>query len=109
MTGLGLDGDLGGTFPFEARYINVADVRLHYVDEGPRDAPAILFVHGNPTWSYLWRRPLAELSQQGRRCVALDHMGFGRSDKPAHPSAANAADCSWRTSTMSTPSSRQPS
>jgi cis-3-alkyl-4-acyloxetan-2-one decarboxylase len=57
-------------------------VRLHYVDEGPKDAPPLLFVHGNPTWSYLWRRPVAELSARGRRCVAFDHMGFGRSDKP---------------------------
>ena len=57
-------------------------MRLHYVDEGPRDAPPLLFVHGNPTWSYLWRRPIAELSARGRRCVAFDHMGFGRSDKP---------------------------
>src|SRR5215207_2104631 len=83
MTGSGLGGDFGGTFPFEGRYIEAGDVRLHYVDEGPRDAPALLFVHGNPTWSYLWRRALSELSAQGRRCVAFDHMGFGRSDKPA--------------------------
>jgi cis-3-alkyl-4-acyloxetan-2-one decarboxylase len=78
----GLAGDFNGTFPFEARFLEAGDVRLHYVDEGPRDAPPILFVHGNPTWSYLWRRPIAELSKQGRRCVAFDHMGFGRSDKP---------------------------
>ena len=84
MTGSGLDGDFGGTFPFEARYIQVADdVRMHYVDEGPSDAPPLLFVHGNPTWSYLWRRPIAALAGNGRRCVAFDHMGFGRSDKPA--------------------------
>jgi haloalkane dehalogenase len=82
MTGSGLEGDFGGTFPFEARYIDADDVRLHYVDEGPRDAPPLLFVHGNPTWSYLWRRPIAELSANGRRCVAFDHMGYGRSDKP---------------------------
>jgi pimeloyl-ACP methyl ester carboxylesterase len=85
MTGLGLNGDLRGTFPFEARYFEAADVRLHYVDEGPRDAPPVLLVHGNPTWSYLWRKPIAELSKNGRRCVALDHMGFGRSEKPPHP------------------------
>jgi pimeloyl-ACP methyl ester carboxylesterase len=85
MTSSGLDGDLKGTFPFEARYLEVDDIRLHYVDEGPRDAPAVLFVHGNPTWSYLWRRPIGALVEQGRRCVALDHMGFGRSDKPPHP------------------------
>ena len=84
MVDAALDGDFEGTFPFEARYLNVGDVRLHYVDEGPRDAQPLLFVHGNPTWSYLWRRPLAELPPQGRRCVAFDHMGFGRSDKPTH-------------------------
>jgi haloalkane dehalogenase len=82
MTHSGLDGNFEGTFPFEPRYVEAGDVRLHYVDEGPRDAPALLFVHGNPTWSYLWRRPVAELSARGRRCVAFDHMGFGRSDKP---------------------------
>ena len=82
MTALGLDGDFGGTFPFEARYIEAGDVRLHYVDEGPRDARTLLFVHGNPTWSYLWRRPIKALSESGRRCVAFDHMGYGRSDKP---------------------------
>jgi pimeloyl-ACP methyl ester carboxylesterase len=82
MTHSGLAGDFEGTFPFEARYVEAGDVRLHYVDEGPRDSPAILFVHGNPTWSYLWREPVAALSAKGRRCVAFDHMGFGRSDKP---------------------------
>jgi haloalkane dehalogenase len=81
----GLHGDLGGTFPFEPRFVSAGDVRLHYVDEGPRDAAPILFVHGNPTWSYLWRRPIAALSERGRRCVAFDHMGFGRSDKPPEP------------------------
>ena len=83
MTGSGLVGDFGGTFPFEARYIEAGDVRLHYVDEGPRHGEPLLFVHGNPTWSYLWRKAIAALSQHGRRCVAFDHMGFGRSEKPA--------------------------
>jgi cis-3-alkyl-4-acyloxetan-2-one decarboxylase len=84
----GLDGDFRGTFPFEARYISVTGrIRLHYVDEGPREAPPLLFVHGNPTWSYLWRRQIAELSAEGRRCIAFDQMGFGRSDKPPHLSA----------------------
>jgi pimeloyl-ACP methyl ester carboxylesterase len=82
MTHSGLAGDFEGTFPFEPRWVDAGEVRLHYVDEGPRDAAAILFVHGNPTWSYLWRRPVAALSGRGRRCVAFDHMGFGRSDKP---------------------------
>jgi len=82
-----LNGDFGGTFPFEARFLDAAGVQLHYVDEGPADAPPLLFVHGNPTWSYLWRRPIAELSARGHRCVAFDHMGFGRSDKPPQLSA----------------------
>src|SRR5215203_1610487 len=80
--GTPLHGDFAGSFPFEARYLDAGDVRLHYVDEGPRDAPPLLFVHGNPTWSYMWRAPIAALSADGRRCVAFDHMGFGRSDKP---------------------------
>jgi pimeloyl-ACP methyl ester carboxylesterase len=77
-----LNGDFEGTFPFAARFHDAGEVRLHYVDEGPPDAPPLLFAHGNPTWSYLWRRPIAELSAAGHRCVAFDHMGFGRSDKP---------------------------
>jgi cis-3-alkyl-4-acyloxetan-2-one decarboxylase len=64
--------------------LRAEDLTLHYVDEGPRDAQPLLFAHGNPTWSYLWRRPIAELSERGHRCVAFDHMGFGRSDKPPH-------------------------
>ena len=82
-----LEGDFGGTFPFEPRYLDVGGVRLHYLDEGPRDARPLLFLHGNPTWSYLWRRQVAALSQAGHRCIAFDHMGFGRSDKPPHLSA----------------------
>jgi pimeloyl-ACP methyl ester carboxylesterase len=82
MAGPGLGTDFEGTFPFEPRYLDSGDVRIHYVDEGPRDAPTVLFVHGNPTWSYMWRRPITALAEQGRRCVAFDHMGFGRSDKP---------------------------
>jgi cis-3-alkyl-4-acyloxetan-2-one decarboxylase len=82
-----LNGDFRGTFPFEPRFLNAGGTRLHYVDEGPPDAPPLLFVHGNPTWSYLWRRPIAELSAQGHRCIAFDHMGFGRSDKPPQLSA----------------------
>jgi cis-3-alkyl-4-acyloxetan-2-one decarboxylase len=82
-----LNGDFGGTFPYEPRFLDAGEIRLHYVDEGPPDAPPLLFVHGNPTWSYLWRRPIAELSARGHRCVAFDHMGFGRSDKPPQLSA----------------------
>jgi haloalkane dehalogenase len=82
--GADLADDFHGTFPFKPRYLRVGDVRIHYVDEGPRDAPPLLFAHGNPTWSYLWRRQIADLSRRGHRCVAFDHMGFGRSDKPPY-------------------------
>jgi cis-3-alkyl-4-acyloxetan-2-one decarboxylase len=82
-----LNGDFGGTFPYEPHFVDAGEIRLHYVDEGPPDAAPLLFVHGNPTWSYLWRRPIAELSARGHRCVAFDHMGFGRSDKPPQLSA----------------------
>jgi pimeloyl-ACP methyl ester carboxylesterase len=82
-----LAGDFRGTFPFEPRFLRAGRTNLHYVDEGPDGAPPLLFLHGNPTWSYLWRRPIADLSDQGRRCIALDHMGFGRSEKPPRMSA----------------------
>jgi cis-3-alkyl-4-acyloxetan-2-one decarboxylase len=82
-----LSSDFGGTFPFEARWLDTGDVRLHYVDEGPRDAAPVLMLHGNGTWSYMYRRPIAELSAAGHRCVAYDHMGFGRSDKPPYMAA----------------------
>ncbi len=82
-----LDGDFHGTFPFDARYVRAGDTRLHYVDEGPAEAAPLLFVHGNPTWSYLWRRQIAALAPKGHRCIAFDHMGFGRSDKPRQLSA----------------------
>jgi cis-3-alkyl-4-acyloxetan-2-one decarboxylase len=77
-----VNGDFGGTFPFEARYLSAGDAQLHYVDEGPPDASPLLFAHGNPTWSYMWREQIARLSAEGHRCIAFDHMGFGRSDKP---------------------------
>ena len=83
--GQDLNGDFAGTFPFEPRWLDVGDVRLHYVDEGPRDGVVMLMVHGNPTWSYIYRRPIAELAARGYRCIAPDHMGFGRSDKPPRP------------------------
>jgi len=57
-------------------------LRYHFVDEGPRDAPPVLLLHGNPTWSYLHRHMIRGLVDRGHRVVALDLMGLGRSDKP---------------------------
>jgi cis-3-alkyl-4-acyloxetan-2-one decarboxylase len=76
-----LHGDFDGTFPYEPRYQQVADdVRLHYVEQGS-GAP-VLMLHGNPTWSYLYRRFLPPVAEAGFRAIAVDHMGFGRSDRP---------------------------
>lgn len=66
-------------YPFESRYQDVLGCRVHYVDEG--SGPAILFLHGNPTWSFLYRNVIRSLSDSFR-CVALDYPGFGLSTAP---------------------------
>ena len=71
-------------FPFKENYEVIDGVRLHYVDEG--SGPPILMVHGQPTWSYLYRKMIPPLVAAGYRCVAPDLMGFGRSDKPTNES-----------------------
>ena len=73
---------LGAEYPFEPRFLENDGVWQHYLDEGPRDGEALLFLHGNPTWSFLWRRLIGALRDR-RRCVAPDHVGCGLSDKPA--------------------------
>ena len=72
-------------FPFEPHYLDLDGLRMHYVDEGPRDAPVALLVHGMPTWSFLYRHMIPPLLRAGYRCVAADHIGFGRSDKVTDP------------------------
>ena len=69
-------------FSYTPNYHQWQDLRMHYVDEGPRDGPVMLLMHGMPTWSYLYRDMIPPLVAAGYRCVAPDHMGFGRSDKP---------------------------
>lgn len=79
----GLSHSFGGTWPYEPRWFEPEPgVRLHYVDEGPRDGEVVLMVHGEPTWSYLYRRFIAALADAGYRAIAYDQLGFGRSDKP---------------------------
>lgn len=74
--------DLPG-FPFAPHYAVLADgLRMHYVDEGPIGAETVLLLHGQPTWSYLYRTVVARLEARGLRAVAPDLVGFGRSDKP---------------------------
>jgi len=69
-------------YAFAPNYHTWQDLRMHYVDEGPRDGPVALMTHGMPTWSYLYRDIIPVLVGAGYRCIAPDHMGFGRSDKP---------------------------
>jgi haloalkane dehalogenase len=82
LTRASIDWTFGGTWPYAPRWFDSRDGRMHYVDEGPRDARPIVMVHGNPTWSYLYRRFIAAAVAAGFRAIALDHLGFGRSDKP---------------------------
>jgi len=72
-------------FSFAPHYHQWQDLRVHYLDEGPRDAPVMLLVHGMPTLSYLYRYMTPELVAAGCHCIAPDHLGFGRSDKPTDP------------------------
>ena len=69
-------------FTYAPNYHLWQDLRMHYVDEGPKDAPVMLLMHGMPTWSYLYRNVIPGLVKAGYRCIAPDHLGFGRSDKP---------------------------
>lgn len=68
-------------YPFESRFVSVDGQRLHYVDEGRGET--LLMLHGNPTWSYLYRHLIQDL-RDGHRCVAPDHLGYGYSEKPRH-------------------------
>jgi haloalkane dehalogenase len=68
-------------YPFTPRHAELAPGRMHYVDEGPRDAPVLLMLHGNPTWSFYYRNLVKELSSE-YRVIAPDHIGCGLSDKP---------------------------
>lgn len=68
-------------YPFEPHFLEVDGGALHYLDEGPRDGETLLCVHGNPTWSFYFRRLAREFSDR-RRVVAVDHIGCGLSDKP---------------------------
>jgi haloalkane dehalogenase len=73
-------------FAYEPRFVEVEGLRIAYIDEGPRDAPVVLLMHGEPTWSFLYRHVIAALAPRFR-VVAPDLVGFGRSDKPAERGA----------------------
>ncbi|MEQ8436911.1 MAG: haloalkane dehalogenase [Ilumatobacter fluminis] len=78
-------------YPFEPHYAKVPDgdggtLRVHYLDEGPADAAPILLLHGEPSWSYLYRFMIPPLVAAGHRVIVPDQVGFGRSDKPTEQS-----------------------
>ena len=70
-------------YNFAPHYIETRGLRMHYVDEGPRDADPILLLHGEPSWSFLYRHMIPVLQHAGHRVVAPDLVGYGRSDKPS--------------------------
>ena len=75
-------------YPFEPCYTTIktkdgSDLRIHHIDEGPRDGPILLAMHGQPVWSYLYARMVPHLVNQGIRVIAPDLPGYGKSDKPA--------------------------
>ena len=73
-------------WPYEPQYVEIDGLRQAYVDVGPADAKeTILLLHGQPSWSYLYRKMIPVLAEEGHRVIAMDHLGFGRSDKPIDP------------------------
>lgn len=80
------DWTFGGTWPYEPHFLFTDGIRIHYVDEGPRDGEAFVLMHGTPYWSYVFRDEIAQLAAAGSRAVAYDRLGFGRSDKPERES-----------------------
>jgi haloalkane dehalogenase len=75
-------------YPFAPHYREIPDLdggtlRVHYLDEGPADGEVVLLLHGEPSWSYLYRKMIPALTAAGLRAIAPDLVGFGRSDKPA--------------------------
>jgi haloalkane dehalogenase len=74
-------------FAWSPRYLDVDGLRVAFIDEGPRDAPVVLMLHGEPSWSFLYRKVIRVVVDAGLRAVAPDLVGFGRSDKPTRREA----------------------
>ena len=68
-------------YPFKANYLMIGDTRIHYLDEGPKEGEIIYLLHGEPAWSYLFRKMIPTLTKAGYRVIAPDMVGFGKSDK----------------------------
>lgn len=70
-------------YPFKSHYLTLSDgKRMHYIDEGPEDGEVLVFIHGYPTWSFAYRAFVVYYASHGYRCIAMDHIGCGLSDKP---------------------------
>jgi len=78
-------------YPFEPHYVRINELRMHCVDEGPKDGRPVLMLHGEPTWSYLYRHMIPVCAGAGYRVIAPDFIGFGKSDKPK-----NISDYSYK-------------
>jgi pimeloyl-ACP methyl ester carboxylesterase len=74
--------DIRARYPYRSRFLQVNCRRMHYIDEGPRDAVPVLLLHGNPAWGFLWREVIRPLLAGGYRVVVPDQIGFGLSEKP---------------------------
>jgi haloalkane dehalogenase len=72
-------------FPFQPHYLSINGLRMHYVDEGPVNSRPVLLLHGVPAWCYLYRHMIKKISAAGKRVIAPDLIGFGKSDKPFSP------------------------
>lgn len=84
-------------FPYAPSYVDVDGLRMHVVDEGPRDGQVVLLLHGQPDWSYLYRKMIPPIVEAGHRVVVPDMIGMGRSDKPTdiHTHTVNAHVAWW--------------
>ena len=69
-------------YDFDSHYVEIDSLRMHYLDEGAADGPVVLLLHGEPSWSYLYRKMVAPIADAGCRVIAPDLIGFGKSDKP---------------------------
>lgn len=84
MTTVTLPEPARALYPFKSHFLTLGDgKRMHYVDEGPEDGEVLVFAHGYPLWSFVYRAFLVYYAAQGFRCVAMDHIGWGLSDKPS--------------------------
>ena len=82
MSALPLSPEVQALYPFAPRDFAAPSGRMSYVDHGPRDGRPVLLLHGNPSWSFLWRDLIPRLAAQGRRVIAPDHVGMGLSARP---------------------------